>query len=152
AVAGEGLIALGLEGGLPGAEESFADVEGAGGLRDGVALLGDELDRLDLELAGVAPSLPGHGGPPEGKFTPLTWCPPFLGRFKVLLAFLKAEAMDKPTLGLLTGYAEDYAASVLRGLCKSCGGIFAPAITLPGRKNAGGYHVRIRRNENKKST
>src|SRR5262249_11090171 len=80
-VAGEGLVALGLEGGLPGAEERFADVEGPGGLRDGVALLGGELDRLDLELAGVAASVPGHGGPPEGKFTALTWCPPFLGRF-----------------------------------------------------------------------
>src|SRR5262249_52313317 len=58
-----------------------ADVEGARRLGDGVALLGDQLHRLDLELAGVLSPLSSHGGPPEWKFTPLTLCPPFLGRF-----------------------------------------------------------------------
>src|SRR5262249_36116677 len=57
AVAGEGLVALALEGLFPGAEEGLADVEGASGLGHGVALLGDELDGLDLERAGVLASL-----------------------------------------------------------------------------------------------
>jgi hypothetical protein len=40
AVAGGSLVALRLEGCLPGAEQVLAEAEGAGGLGDGVALLG----------------------------------------------------------------------------------------------------------------
>jgi hypothetical protein len=65
AVAGEGLVARGFQGLLPGAEQGFVDAEGAGGLGDGVALLGDELDRLGLELGGVGTSLSHHDGPPR---------------------------------------------------------------------------------------
>src|SRR4051794_3355130 len=63
-VAREGLVALALEVLFPGAEQGLPDVQGAGGLRHGVALLGDQFDRLDLELARVAASLSRHGGPP----------------------------------------------------------------------------------------
>ena len=59
AVAGEGGVALVLEGVLPGAEEGLGDVEGVGRLLEGVALLGDELDGVGLELAGVGASSPG---------------------------------------------------------------------------------------------
>jgi hypothetical protein len=65
AVAGEGLVALVLDGLLPGAEQGFVDAEGAGRLGDRVALLGDELDRLGLELGGVGTPLSGHDGPPR---------------------------------------------------------------------------------------
>jgi hypothetical protein len=51
-VAGEGLVPLGFPGLLPGAEQGLVDAEGAGGLGNGVAALGDELDRLGLELGG----------------------------------------------------------------------------------------------------
>src|SRR5437764_8463866 len=64
AVAREGLVALVLEGLFPGAEQGLPDVQGAGGLRHGVALLGDQFDRLGLELARVAASLSRHDGPP----------------------------------------------------------------------------------------
>src|SRR5436305_6788493 len=63
-VSGEGLVAFLVEGLLPGAEQRLADVQGAGGLGHGVALLGDQLDGLDLELAGVAASLSRRCGPP----------------------------------------------------------------------------------------
>jgi hypothetical protein len=36
------------------------------------------------------------------------------------------------------------AASVLGGLTKKCGGIFAPAIRLPGGRGKGGYYVAIK--------
>jgi hypothetical protein len=49
-VAEEGLVALSLQGLLPGAEQGIVDAEGACGLSDGVARLGDELDRPGLEL------------------------------------------------------------------------------------------------------
>jgi hypothetical protein len=64
-VPGKGLVALGFQGLLPGTEEGFVDAEGAGGLGDGVALLGDELDRLGFELRGVGAPLLRHDGPPE---------------------------------------------------------------------------------------
>src|SRR3954469_6917698 len=65
ALSGEGLVALVLEGLLPGAEERLVYAEGAGGLGDGVALLGDELDGLGLELGGVGASRSCHNGPPR---------------------------------------------------------------------------------------
>ena len=69
-MAGKGLVALALEGLLPGAEERLVDAEGAGGLGDGVALLGDELDRLNLELGGVGTPLSRHDGPPRVMIHP----------------------------------------------------------------------------------
>ena len=41
------------------------DAETVRRLGDGVALLGDELDGLDLELLRVGESLVGQAGPPE---------------------------------------------------------------------------------------
>ena len=52
ALAGEGLVALGGEGLLPAPEQALAEAEVAGDLGEALALLGDELDGLDLELAG----------------------------------------------------------------------------------------------------
>src|SRR4029453_6792035 len=79
AVAGEGLVALGLQGLLPRTEEGLVDAEGACSLGDGVALLGDELDRLGLELRGVGASRSRHDGPPKSEVTLLTGCPPVVG-------------------------------------------------------------------------
>jgi hypothetical protein len=52
-VSGEGLLALGLQRLLPVAEEVLAEAEGACRLGEGIALVGDELDRLGFELRGV---------------------------------------------------------------------------------------------------
>ena len=60
ALTGEGVDALIVEGLLPVADEVLADAEGASSLGDGVALLGDELDGLDLELRGVGASRSWH--------------------------------------------------------------------------------------------
>jgi hypothetical protein len=70
APAEEGLVALGLEGLLPGAEEGLVDAEGACRLGDEVALLGDELDGLGLELGGVGALGSCHAGPPRGSLHP----------------------------------------------------------------------------------
>jgi hypothetical protein len=64
-VAGEGLVALGFQGLLPGAEQGLVDAQGACALGDGVALRGDELDRLGLELRSVGTPLSRHDGPPR---------------------------------------------------------------------------------------
>src|SRR2546423_8402437 len=80
AVAGEGVFALGFEGVLPVADEVLAEAEGAGGLGDGVALLGDELNGLRLELGGVGASRSRHCRTSQGDCTPLTGCPPFVGK------------------------------------------------------------------------
>jgi hypothetical protein len=45
-------LALGFESLLPVADEIVSESKGACGLSDGVALLGDELDGLCLELGG----------------------------------------------------------------------------------------------------
>src|SRR5947209_8318306 len=65
APAGEGLAALGFQRLLPGADEVLVEAEGACGLGDGVALLSDELDGLELEVRGVGTSRSGHDGPPQ---------------------------------------------------------------------------------------
>jgi hypothetical protein len=61
----------------------------------------------------------------------------------ILQAFLEQGpgTMDQPTLDNRSGITD--AAKILRKLQKRYGGIFAPAITCPGRKGRGGYHVRI---------
>jgi hypothetical protein len=74
-----------------------------------------------------------------GKNTPLTVTPP---HDAVLKAFIKRPTMDEPTLRNLAN-GLDEPAKALRDLRKKYGGQFAPAITLPGRKSQGGYHVRI---------
>ena len=79
-MSGESLFALVLKCLLPGADEVLVQAERASGLNDGVALFGDELDGLDLELAGVGASDFCHNGPPKSEFTLLTRCPPFVGR------------------------------------------------------------------------
>src|SRR5260370_27187248 len=79
-LSGEGLFALVLEDLFPGAQQCLVDAEAAGGLRDGVALLDDKLDSLDLELGGVGASRSRHVRPPKSEFTLLTWGPLFMGR------------------------------------------------------------------------
>jgi hypothetical protein len=67
------------------------------------------------------------------------------GEHAVLQAFLDCPAMSEADL---VRKANDATAGRLLGaLCTpgKYGGIFAPAITLPGRKGQGGYRVRIRR-------
>jgi hypothetical protein len=61
---------LGFERLLPVADEVVVEAEGARGLGDGVALLGDELDGLRLELRGVGVSHSGHDGPPRVSIHP----------------------------------------------------------------------------------
>src|SRR5438105_15893494 len=78
--AGEGVCALGFKGVLPVADEVLAEAEGACGLGDGVALLGDELNGLGLELGGVGTSCSRHCWTSQGDCTPLTGCPPFVGK------------------------------------------------------------------------
>jgi hypothetical protein len=60
----------------------------------------------------------------------------------VLLAFLDQESMDSATLVKRAGF--DRAPHVLRRLRIKYGARFAPAITTPGGKGRGGYHVAIR--------
>src|SRR5262245_43957135 len=79
-MAGEGVFALGFEGLLPVAEEVVLDAAGACGLGDGVALLGNELNGLGLELGGVGASRSRHCWTSQGDYTPLTGCPPFVGK------------------------------------------------------------------------
>ena len=55
---------------LPVADEVVVETEGAGGLGDGVALLGDELDGLRLELGSVGASRSSHDGPPRVSIHP----------------------------------------------------------------------------------
>src|SRR5260370_42709186 len=74
-LSGEGLFALVLEDLFPGAQQCLVDAEAAGGLRDGVALLDDKLDSLDLELGGVSATGTPPVAPPKAKDTLLTWCP-----------------------------------------------------------------------------
>src|SRR5579875_748734 len=76
------MFALDFEGLLPVADEILADAEGACGLGDGVALLGDELDSLRLELGCVGASRFCHCWTSQGEYTPLTGCPPIVGKSK----------------------------------------------------------------------
>src|SRR5262249_40412735 len=80
AVAGEGLVALVVQGLLPGAEQGFVNAQRPGGLRHRVALLGQQLDRFHLELAGVVAALLWHSGPPKMWFALLSRCPSFVGK------------------------------------------------------------------------
>jgi len=61
----EGIGALAFEGVFPGADEVSVEAEGAGGLGEGVALLGHELDGLGLEFRSVDASFSCHAGPPR---------------------------------------------------------------------------------------
>lgn len=60
----------------------------------------------------------------------------------VLQPFLKASAMDLPTLELESKV--DRCGAVLRKLVTKYQGAFKPYVTLPGGKGKGGYSVRIR--------
>ena len=57
-MSGEGLVAFGVEDLLPLAEKVLGDVERAGGLGEGVAFVGDQLDGSGLELSGERLSSP----------------------------------------------------------------------------------------------
>src|SRR5579871_463226 len=83
ATAGEGLFTLSFEGLLPVADKVLADAEGTCGLGDGVALLGDELDGLRLELWSVGASRFRHSWTSQGDYTPLTGCPRFMGKSRL---------------------------------------------------------------------
>jgi hypothetical protein len=71
---------------------------------------------------------------------------------RVLQAFLgnppktpPVPSMDRKNLWTWSGLPQENAApTVLRNLCKKHGGIFAPAIRLPGGRGKGGYTVTIR--------
>jgi hypothetical protein len=82
-MAGAGVLALGLEGVLPVADEVLAEAEGASSLGDRVALLSDELNGLRLELGGVGTSRSRHCWTSQGDCTPLTGCSPFVGKSSV---------------------------------------------------------------------
>ena len=56
ALSWEGVVALGLECLVPAPQEVLADVEPASGLGDGELLLGNHLDRSELELGSVGGS------------------------------------------------------------------------------------------------
>src|SRR5678809_1090131 len=60
ALSEKGVFALVQEDLLPVTQEILADAEGACDFSDGVALLGDELDSLGLELWGVGASRSRH--------------------------------------------------------------------------------------------
>jgi hypothetical protein len=83
AMAGEGVFALGLAGVRPVAEEVLTEAEGASRLGDGVALLRDELNGRRLELGGVGTSRSRHCWTSRGDCTPLTGCPPFVGKSRL---------------------------------------------------------------------
>src|SRR5262249_29167257 len=69
-VSGKGVLAVGLQGLLPVADEVLVEAKAAGGLGDGVALLADELDGLGLDLGGESASLPRHDGRPRVILNP----------------------------------------------------------------------------------
>jgi hypothetical protein len=72
------------------------------------------------------------------------------GQDTVLQMFLRRSPRSKPELDDC-GYPVEYALKLLRSLkgtdehTAKYDGRFAPYIIMPGRANAGGYHVRIRR-------
>src|SRR4051794_40787968 len=79
-LAGEGLVAAPGEGLLPGPPHALAEVEGAGDLGQALALLGDELYGLGLELGGKRPSCLRHRRAPGFELTLLTRRPPSVGK------------------------------------------------------------------------
>src|SRR3954447_8012214 len=79
-LAGEGLVAAPGEGLLPGPQHALAEVEVAGDLGQALALLGDELDGLSLELGGERSSCLRHRWSPGFELTLLTRRPPSVGK------------------------------------------------------------------------
>ena len=67
------------------------------------------------------------------------------GEHAVLQAFLDCPALSEADLARKTN--DEAAGRLLRALCtpQKYGGVFARAITPPGRRGQGGYRVRIRR-------
>jgi hypothetical protein len=69
----------------------------------------------------------------------------------VLSAFLRRTPLSKDELGNLSTCGPEAAVTILRSLKGTArrpakyGGLFAPCITMPGKPQAGGYHVRILR-------
>ena len=86
------MFALCVEGVLPVADAVLAEAEGACGLGDGVALLGDELDGFRLELRGVGAPCSCHCWTSQGDCTPLTGCPLSEGKSKPPEHFFKHTA------------------------------------------------------------
>jgi len=80
ALAGEGPLAFGGEGLLPAPQQAVAEVEVACDLGDAAALLGDELDGLDLELGCERSSRLRHRWSPHGELTPLSGRSPSVGK------------------------------------------------------------------------
>src|SRR5262249_34162637 len=80
ALAREGVFAPVLEGLVPVANQVLVDAQRAGGLSEGIALLGHKLDGLVLELRGVSTSFSYHEWTSKGEYTLLTECPLFVGR------------------------------------------------------------------------
>jgi hypothetical protein len=60
----------------------------------------------------------------------------------ILQAFARHPAMTDQQLQERSGYPD--AAKLLRALITKYGGVFAPAIRIPGKKAAGGYYAEVR--------
>src|SRR6516164_4497383 len=91
-VSWKGVLAFVLKGLLPVADEVVVEAERACGLGDGIALLGNEFDRLGLELRSVDTLRSCHCWTSQGDYTPLTGCPPFVGK-----SSLSGWSMSMPT-------------------------------------------------------
>ena len=96
-MAGEGLIALGIELLLPVAKERFTDAEALSRFGKRVALNRDELHGREFEVAGIVASRSRHDGSPLSEFTLLSGCPPFVGRFTPTSRTSTSTAFPFPT-------------------------------------------------------
>src|SRR5262245_39907514 len=90
------VTALG-QGPLPSPQHALAEVEASCGLGQALALLGDELDGLGLELACEGSSCLRHRWTPGFELTLLTRRPPSLG--KSTSVFHSFDAPERPEAG-----------------------------------------------------
>jgi hypothetical protein len=123
-------------------EESFGEADGtlnrvASFLTKGTASIPKQSVTKQTRQRNVLVSL-GAGQYTIGKHRPIAVTPT---EDAVLQAFLDTPTMTDPTLKAKTKQADP--GKVLRRLRTKYDGIFAPAITTPGGKSQGGYHVQI---------
>src|SRR4051812_20587239 len=93
ALAGGGLVAALGQGLLPGPQHALAEVEVAGDLGEALAPLGDELDRLGLELGCKRPSCLCHRWTPGFEPTLLPRRPPSVGKSNARITMMFHEAI-----------------------------------------------------------
>ncbi len=67
----------------------------------------------------------------------------------ILDAFIRRPSMDSHQLAKESGYTPDQGRITIARLIKRYAGIFATAISRPGRKGGGGYHALVTRNPEK---